>query len=70
MLLSACNDEMIPDPVDNLGYEIACKTYGSPREATGNLNLARSLVHPESFAQNIGRNFMASHGFRLVNVIR
>ena len=49
MLLSACNDEMTPDPVDNLGYEIACKTYGSPREATGNLNLARyaafCLIH-------------------------
>ena len=70
MLLSACNDEMIPDPVDNLGYEIACKTYGSPREATGNLNLARSQAHPESFAQNIGVNFIASRGFRVVNGIR
>ena len=70
MLLSACNDEMIPGPVDNLEYEIACKAYDSPREATGNLNLARSLAHLESFAQNIGLNFMASRGFRLVNGIR
>ena len=69
-LVSARNHEMMPGLVDSFMYEAACATYDLPREGTGNLSLALSLVHPKCLAQHIGVIFVVSRGARLANGIR
>ena len=69
-LVSARNHEMMPGLVDSFMYEAACATYDLPREGTGNLSLALSLVHTKCLAQHIGEIFVVSRGAWLANGIR